>query len=201
MKKALCVVAAILTSTALFAEGRFSPVGISIEHVKGGQTAQYPSADDSVYGWRLTFVSSAHHGMVGLATAVFANTDAAVSGSVGGLQVASLFNTAGSGELGVWQLSGFCNMVTDSANGFQACAFYNEVTRGYFVGMQTALANKASVEFYGVQTGLYNDGDSVTGMQIGLVNRTHSLGGAQLGLLNFVKESAMDMFPIIRIGW
>ena len=202
MKKVLLFVVAALSAASLSAYGRFSPVGISINYSNGSSAdAQYPSSGDSVYGWRFTLLGGAHRNMVGLASAVFVNDDGAVGGYVGGLQACALFNTAGTGELGVWQLAGVYNKVLDSANGFQACAFYNEVSRGYFNGLQIALWNVAHTTLCGMQVGLYNDCDSTWGMQIGLVNRAKSLAGVQLGALNFVQSSNMAMFPIFRIGW
>lgn len=206
MKKVLIFVVSVLSSTSLFAYGRFSPIGISINCSQGANgrdssDAQFPSSDDNVYGWRLAFICGAHRNMVGLASGIIANDDGSMDGYVGGLQACALFNTAGTGELGVWQLSGFYNKVENSANGFQACAFFNEVSRGYFNGLQIAMANVANATLCGMQLGLYNDCDSTWGMQIGLVNRSQSLAGVQLGVLNFVQSSKMAMFPIVRIGW
>ena len=201
MKKSVVLVGLSLVNMMAFAAGRFSPLGISIEEsTVARQDSQYPDRHDYVYGWRLAFVSGAHSRMVGLATAVFANNDAAAGGDVGGLQAAALFNTAGDCELGVWQISGFCNKVSGNCNGLQACAFYNDV-EGYLVGLQTALYNEVKSDMAGMQIGLLNRGGTVMGMQIGLLNFARSLQGVQLGLWNLVDDSAMTMFPIVRIGW
>ena len=205
MKKVTFVIVSVLASATLFAEGRFSPIGMSIglyltpNNYEG--VAQFPLCEDGVYGFRLALGCAANRNMVGLAPAVYANDDAAARGNVGGLQVAPAFNTAGKGELGVWQVSGFYNKVADSANGFQVCAFLNEVDQGYFYGLQTALGNKVGADFCGMQIGLYNACGAETGMQIGLWNDAKSLCGIQIGLLNFVTESPMICFPVLRIGW
>lgn len=201
MKKTVFVAISVLASATLLAEGRFSPFGLSFTHGERRGEAQFPSSDDGVYGWRLAIVNGAHRDMVGLATAVLANDDAYANGYVGGLQVASIFNTAGKGELGIWQVAGVYNSVDDTANGFQVCAFYNELKQGYFNGLQIALCNKASVDFCGMQIGLYNDCDVASGMQIGVYNQAKTLAGIQIGLLNCVTDSQLIVFPVLRIGW
>ena len=201
MKKSVVLVGLSLVNMMAFAAGRFSPLGISIEEsAVTKQDTQYPDRHDYVYGWRFAFISGAHSRMVGLATAVFANNDLSAGGYVGGLQTAALFNTAGDCELGVWQISGFYNKASRNCNGFQACAFYNDVG-GYFCGLQTALCNRAKLDTAGMQIGLVNGGGTVMGMQIGLFNIAKTLQGVQLGLLNFVDNSVMTVFPVVRIGW
>ena len=207
MKKAAFVIVSVLASATMFAEGRFSPIGMSIGFyptpvgTPEEGVAQFPLPEDGVYGFRLALGCVANRNMVGLAPAVYANDDAAARGYVGGLQVAPAFNTAGMGELGVWQLSGFYNKVVDSANGFQACAFWNEVERGYFYGLQTALGNKVSADFCGMQIGLYNAGEATMGMQIGLWNSAKSLCGMQIGLLSCVHDAPLICCPVLRFGW
>ena len=201
MKKSMVLASLLFVNLMSFAAGRFSPLGISLEEsMEPVRDSQFPGRSDYVYGWRLTFVSSAHARMVGLATAVFANNDVSAHGYVGGLQVASLFNTAGEGELGVWQISGFYNMVSGNCNGIQVCSAFNEVN-GYLSGMQIAMGNRAKADCAGGQIGLLNKGGDVMGMQIGLLNFAKSLQGVQIGVLNFVDESMMSLFPVIRIGW
>ena len=201
MKKSVVLVGLSLVNMIAGAAGRFSPLGISIEEsAVAKQDSQYPNRYDYVYGWRLAFVSGAHSRMVGLATAVFSNNDASAGGCVGGLQSAALFNTAGDCELGVWQISGFYNMVSGNCNGFQICTFYNDVG-GYFGGLQTALYNEVKLDTAGMQIGLLDKGGTVMGVQIGLLNFAKSLQGVQLGLLNFVDDSMMTVFPVVRIGW
>lgn len=201
MKKSVVLVCLSLVNMMAFAAGRFSPLGISMEaSTAAKQDSQYPDRHDYVYGWRLAFISGAHSRMIGLATAVFANNDASAGGYVGGLQAASLFNTAGDCELGIWQLSGFYNKVSGNCNGLQVCTVYNDVG-GYFGGLQTALYNKVKLDTAGMQIGLLNRGGTVIGMQIGVLNFAKSLQGVQLGLLNFVDDSMMTVFPVVRIGW
>lgn len=201
MKRAIVLVGLLSLNMMAFAVDRFSPLGIAMAvSTVDERDSQFPARNDYVYGWRFAFISGAHSRMVGLATGVFANEDALAGGYVGGLQTASLFNTAGDCELGVWQISGFYNKVAGDCNGFQVCAFRN-VVDGYFVGLQTALYNEAKSNTAGMQIGLWSRGGNVMGVQIGLLNFAKSLQGAQLGLLNFVDDSKMSVFPVARVGW
>lgn len=201
MKKSVFVLMALALNLGAFAMGRFSPLGVSIVTSKSsGSDAQLPEKYDYVYGVRLSLLSGAHRRMVGLATAVCANYDDVADGTVGGLQIAGLFNTAGDGELGVGQISGFFNGVSRNCNGVQICSVYNKAA-GYFSGCQVALFNGAKSDCAGAQIGLFNRGGSVMGLQIGLLNFAESLQGMQLGVLNFVDSSMMSMFPVVRIGW
>ena len=202
MKKSMLLFACLSVSLVTLADGRFSPFGISISTSSAaGQDSQFPGRQDYVYGWRFAVFSAAHKRMVGLATAVFANDDNSVyGGDVGGLQVASIFNTASNAELGLWQLAGFHNKVGSGCNGLHLCVFYN-LAYGYFNGLQLALRNEAKSDYAGAQVGLFNEGNTVMGTQIGLINTARSLKGMQIGLMNFVEESVMTAFPVIRIGW
>ena len=203
MKKHVFLFVVFFLNFMAFAVGRFSPLGLSWVSSVGKtmrQDQQFPDREDYVYGFRLAFLSGAHSRMVGLATAVFANEDATANGYVGGFQTASLFNTAGDCELGVWQISGFYNMISMNCNGFQVCSSYNDVD-GYLNGLQVAIYNEVKSDCTGAQIGLFNRGGNALGLQIGVLNFAKSLQGLQVGVLNFVDESKMAMFPAIRIGW
>lgn len=182
MKKIVIMAVIIFVFQIGFSNGRFSPIGLSFSSEDG---AQYPARRNNVYGLRFGLVGG-NNSMIGTSIMVFANVDDVAYGSVGGLQIASFFNIAQSGELGVWQISGFHNSLEEEGNGLQVCGFYN-LTKGYFNGVQIALYNEVNRE--------------MAGIQIGLVNKVESLIGIQIGLLNFVSSSMMDSFPIIRIGW
>lgn len=184
-----------------FATDRISVFGISIDASQDREhDSQFPDRDDYVYGWRGALFSGAHRRMVGLSTAVFANNDDSAQGVVGGLQTAILFNTAASCEMGAWQISGFCNWVSDGGNGLQLSVTCNRVGV-YFNGLQIGLYNEVKHDFAGVQVGLVNQGGDVWGVQIGLDNFAKSLHGIQIGVLNLVKDSQMTVFPVIRLGW
>ena len=201
MKKSLVMAMVVLSAAGAFAEGKFSPLGVSIsQSAYASQDNQFPGRSDSVYGWRLALFSGAHRGMYGLATAVFVNADADANGDAGGLQIASLFNTAYGAEIGLWQLAAFHNSLSNSGNGFQLCAFHNS-SGGYFNGVQISIYNQSTQDMAGMQVGVVNRARSMYGVQIGVLNNAYSLVGAQLGLINIVQDSQMVMFPIVRIGW
>ena len=196
MKKSLVAAIVALSAAGAFAEGKFSPLGLSLNYANG---SQFPDRSDSVYGWRLAFVG-AHKGMYGLATAVFVNDDVSATGDAGGLQIASLYNTAYGAELGLWQLAAFHNRLSYNGNGFQLCAFHNS-SGGYFNGVQISIYNESTMDMAGMQVGLMNKARNLYGVQIGAINNADHLVGAQLGLINVVQDSQMVMFPIVRIGW
>ena len=201
MKKLVVAFALISLNLMTWGYEQVSPLGFSIMESQNSENdSQFPKRDGYVYGWRSSLFSAAHHRMVGLATAVFANNDAAAQGYVGGVQTAILFNTAEDAELGLSQFSVFCNKVTTNSNGVQISAFYNEVG-GYFNGVQIGMFNEVKSECFGAQIGLLNNALSAKGVQLGLCNSTESLQGIQIGLFNLVKSSQLVFSPVVRVGW
>lgn len=195
MKRLVLTIAMSLMATCSLAAGKFSTIGMSFNG-----SAQFPASYNSVYGWRFAVFSGGHQDMYGLATALFANNDAAVGGHVGGLQTAILFNTANDCEFGIWQIAGMFNTVSRGCNGLQLSLLYNK-SGEYFNGVNLALCNYVSGDAMGMQLGLVNIATSIYGMQIGLVNVADALGGVQVGLVNVVHQSDMFVFPVVRLGW
>jgi hypothetical protein len=83
--------------------------------------------------------------------------------------------------------------------------------RGDFHGWQDNLVNIVEDEFYGFQSGFYqqagrmeglqlgwiNITDSMNGVQLGLFNMTRSMEGLQIGIVNVIKEK--DKLPVLPI--
>lgn len=199
MKKLVLLLTLVAVNLMAMGGSRYSVIGISLYGAdRARNDLQFPDRNGCVYGWRLAFISGKNSRMIGLATAVFANDDA--HGYVGGLQVASLLNTADDCELGVWQISGLYNQIARNCNGVQVSSFCNKVG-GYFNGMQIGMCNEVKSDCAGFQVGLWNKAQSAWGAQIGLLNYATHLQGVQIGLLNFVESSQMTAFPIVRVGW
>lgn len=90
--------------------------------------------------------------------------------------------------------------VSGSGMGLQAGAICN-VTRGDFVGFQAAVIANVVKNFEGLQCGLYNQVDELSGVQLGLINRAKKTG-VQFGLLNFIKDgSFLPVFPIVNFSF
>lgn len=97
------------------------------------------------------------------------------------------------------QINLFRNDVTDQMAGWQFGG-YNSIGRGNMLGLQTGLWNEAQT-MYGFQAGLVNLADHAKGFQIGLVNRSESLYGYQVGLINIIRSSDVPFCPIVNIGF
>lgn len=195
MKKRLLTLFFATAVLSALAIEPFSPLSVAV-----GEKAEYPASNGNVYGLRLALISGAHARMIGLSCACIANNDFRAQGYVGGFQAAAIANAASSGEFGVWQAAVGWNDIREGGNGFQLAAGCN-LSGTYFNGAQLAAVNVASQDLTGMQIGLYNSCGSVLGFQLGLVNHAKNLAGLQLGLLNLVESSAMDAFPLVRIGW
>jgi len=97
------------------------------------------------------------------------------------------------------QLNLFRNDVTDALAGWQI-GCYNSTGLGDALGLQTGLWNQAQT-LYGVQAGLVNVADYAKGFQIGLINRAEDLYGFQIGLINVIRSSDVPFCPIVNIGF
>ena len=97
------------------------------------------------------------------------------------------------------QINLWCNDVTDALAGWQI-GCYNSTALGDAVGLQTGLWNESQT-LYGVQVGLVNVVDYAKGFQIGLINRAEDLYGFQIGLVNVIRSANVPFCPIVNVGF
>jgi hypothetical protein len=97
------------------------------------------------------------------------------------------------------QLNLFRNEVTEALMGWQI-GCYNSTLVGDALGLQTGLWNEAQT-IYGVQFGLVNLADYAEGFQIGLINRVEDMHGFQIGLINIIRSSTVPFCPIVNYGF
>lgn len=91
------------------------------------------------------------------------------------------------------------NDVTDALAGWQI-GLYNSAGLADSLGLQTGLWNEAQT-LSGFQVGLVNLTDYCEGFQVGLVNRTEYMHGYQVGLINIIRGSDVPFMPLINIGY
>lgn len=91
------------------------------------------------------------------------------------------------------------NEVTDALAGWQI-GVYNSAALGDALGLQTGLWNEANT-LYGFQLGLINVVDYAEGFQLGLINRAESMHGFQLGLINVIRSSQVPFCPLLNVGF
>ncbi|GMQ30906.1 hypothetical protein [Algoriphagus confluentis] len=124
-------------------------------------------------------------------------------GNVSWVQLAGLYNQVGGQTRGI-QWSGLVNMALDSVKAFQAAGLINLTTES-LQGVQAAgFINYAHQDVQGVQMSAFlNRGRKVSGLQLGLVNVADSLSGVSLGLINWVRNGyrtlefgANEMLPL-----
>ncbi len=113
-----------------------------------------------------------------------------------GTQIAGISNVVYKFSFGV-QLAGLWNASVASMDGVQIAALANTTLGGLF-GWQVGAYNHAgSTEGknsfennnpWGVQIGLFNFTERMTGFQLGLINRAKRSQGTQIGLINIYKK-------------
>jgi len=94
------------------------------------------------------------------------------------------------------QINLFRNDVEDILAGWQV-GCYNSTSLGDALGLQTGLWNEAQ-SLYGFQAGLVNLADYAVGFQIGLINRVEDMHGYQIGLVNIIRSGRVPFCPIIN---
>ncbi|MBR4190642.1 MAG: hypothetical protein IKQ55_11870 [Kiritimatiellae bacterium] len=111
------------------------------------------------------------------------------------------------------------NRINDSLSGMQfgAANFAGELKHGLQIGIfnragppgafdrvqngiQFGVVNWSD-NISGTQLGLWNRAPDIHGLQLGLVNTATTLHGLQLGLLNFVSESTLPCLPLLRVSF
>ncbi len=98
-----------------------------------------------------------------------------------------------------FQINVLRNEVTDALAGWQI-GCYNTAGLGDSLGLQTGLWNEAQT-LYGFQVGLVNLADYCQGFQVGLVNRVEDMHGYQIGLVNIIRGGNVPFCPLINIGY
>lgn len=145
-----------------------------------------------------------------------------LTGSVDGLEIASLFNID-KGNVQYVQLAGWFNNVGGNMRGVQSAGLFNFV-KGDATGVQSAgIFNYAGGNAAGVQSsGIYNHagknfsgiqaagignfaGKTVRGIQVaGIVNYARKLKGLQVGLINIADSSEgfhLGLINIVKNGY
>jgi len=97
------------------------------------------------------------------------------------------------------QLNLLRNDVTDALAGWQVGG-YNSAGFCDMLGIQTGLWNESQT-IYGIQVGLVNLADYAKGFQVGIVNRAEGMHGYQLGLINIIRDSRVPFCPILNVGF
>ena len=200
MKISICSILLTILSLTIFQAHAFvSPLSVGIV-----RPVQFPPADFSVAGLRLSVLWGQHRDMYGLDFGVLGNI---TEQDFVGIGVSGLFNmTRGTTTILGLQLAGVANVNSGktSVYGLQAALGVNSNSAESSVtGLQVAvLANLAAhTDVYGAQIGIYNRAKSVYGFQIGIVNVADSLHGIQIGLANFHHKGIFAVSPIINIGF
>lgn len=201
IKFAVCQILFFLTSVVFFStssEAAVSPLSMGLF-----PPAQFPAADYTITGARLSVLWGHHRDIYGLDVGGIGNiTDQTFTG----IGISGLFNvTRGTTTILGLQAAGILNANTNKTNivGVQLAlgVNYHEAASSV-AGLQIALTNLAKhTNIYGAQVGLYNHAQDVYGVQIGVVNVASSLHGIQIGLLNFNQKGLFYVSPILNVGF
>jgi hypothetical protein len=196
----LFLVAALLASASLATPARaaFSPLGFALV-----APVQFPPAEFSVTGARVSVGYGRHRDVYGLDLGLVGNI---TEGSFGGIGVSGVFNyNKGMSTVVGLQLAGIANVNVNKARivGLQLAAGMNmNQAESSLVGVGLALANVSPfTNVYGLQAGVYNSANHVYGFQIGLINSAQTLHGLQIGLLNFNRTGLFAVAPILNVGF
>jgi hypothetical protein len=137
-----------------------------------------------VDGFELGTVNAVTGKLSGIELAMLGNW---VGDAASGLQVAGLFNVAGSSE-GL-QVAGAVNRAGGNGGGGQVAMVAN-VNAGSFDGVQVSPFNYAR-DVHGVQLGIINVGAKVKGVQLGLINVADDVEGAPIGLVSVTRSGGV----------
>lgn len=192
----LFVVLSIVFAPKTFAA--MSPLSVGII-----PPVQFPPADFSVTGFRLSLLYGHHRDVYGLDLGLLGNiTDQDFVGvGISGVANVTHGNTTAIGL----QAAGIANWNTNKTRvmGLQLAAITNyNSAESSVAGLQLSLVNwSPHTDVYGAQIGIYNKAENVYGLQIGLVNVATTLHGIQIGLVNFHHQGLFSVSPIINVGF
>lgn len=196
-----CGFAAVLVSASwsVSASAGVTPLAIAIV-----PPVQFPPADFSIVGARVSGLFGHHRNVYGFDFGVLGNItdqDFVGMGFAGGANI-----THGETTIVGLQVAGIANVNTQKTSvvGAQITAGINSNTaESQVVGLQLGvIGNLAHVtRVIGFQVGLYNRARSIYGFQIGLINQVDDLHGIQIGLVNFNRSGPFSVAPVINIGF
>lgn len=104
------------------------------------------------------------------------------------------------GEANGLQVAGIYNQIDSSRGIFQTSSIAN-YCRNAFSGFQAAAVNVAGTVHGGIQVGVFNRTEALTGLQVGVVNYAHQAEGIQIGLVNIIADSPCAVMPVVNIGF
>ena len=157
---------------------------------------QFPGEDWDVVGLRLNILAGMHNNVAILDLGVLANI---AHGEVNGIELAGIWNLVKQDFRGL-QVSGISNRVHGDVSALQVASIANFNGAGDFVGLQIASVNINQGESVGMQIGLFNQADAMSGVQLGLVNKCRDCQGMQLGLFNFISNSTLPFMVFLNLG-
>jgi hypothetical protein len=193
--RVLILIAGLLGSGQVRAA--LSPLAVSI-----APGIQFPPADFTVTGLRLSVLVGQHRDVYGFDFGLIGNM---TQQTFSGLAVSGLFNyTGGTTNVIGLQAAALLNYNTNKTSilGIQLAAVNSNTASSKLIGLQLALSNLSPfTRVYGMQLGLYNKAQDVYGFQIGLVNYAGSLHGLQIGLVNFNTSGLFFVSPILNFGF
>jgi hypothetical protein len=196
-KSALIIVSSLFLQSK--ASAFISPLSVSII-----PPIEFPPADFSITGVRISAIYGRHRDIYGIDLGLIGNITEQTFTGVG---VSGVFNlTHGTTTILGLQFAGLTNINTKeiSVYGIQATLGLNQNdAASKVVGIEFAgIANLcAFTKIYGAQIGIYNHALEVYGLQIGVVNSTKNLHGVQIGLLNFNESGPFIVSPLLNIGF
>jgi hypothetical protein len=115
-----------------------------------------------------------------------------LNGGVNGAELGSVFNF-NRGDVKWAQAAGVFNINTGDTSGVQLAGVFN-ASNGDTRGLQASTANLAFQDFRGLQIGVLNYSQKLTGVQLGVVNITEDAeAGVPIGLINIVKGGHYEL--------
>lgn len=153
---------------------------------------QTPAADGDIALMRVSLVCGRHRNVYGLDFGVIGNiTDEEMLGC----GIAFVFNWSGTSR-SAFQFAGGLNRSDRDFRGMQMALVVNDVERD-FIGLQAGLSN-ISDSLSGMQFGGFNKVRTGVGFQLGAVNVAEQFTGVQIGLLNLNLDSPVPLAPVFN---
>lgn len=188
----------VLIFSVSSAHAFFSPVSLAVF-----PGLQFPGAEYTVAGLRASLFWGRQRDIYGLDLGVLGNI---TEQDFTGIGLSGLFNmTHGVTRVIGLQAALGMNMTTNKTTvyGLQLAGLLNSnEAASSLIGFGVALVNLSpNMDIMGVQLGVYNKALAVYGLQIGIVNVCKNLHGLQIGLVNFHEMGAVNVSPILNIGF
>jgi hypothetical protein len=158
---------------------------------------QMPAETWDITGIRLNLLAGKHNNVAIIDIGTLANLSL---GEVKGIEVAGIWNQVNQDFMGL-QVSGIANRVCGDTTGLQVAGIANYNGAGETIGLQIAAINVNQGESTGMQIGVYNQVEGMSGVQIGIFNIADNFNGMQLGLCNLIKKSPFPFMVIFNFGF